>query len=416
MIIIKNSITTLYSFISNKFYFKIIYLFVSLSISTLLLFIPGIRFINQILIIYGIVLIGINIIESLINKRRLYSFKIVLYSFLVLSLILIISKYPSVENIKIWLINTIIFTVIFSIDTFKHEHKLKNELNIISSFFVLATFLFSFISAIMIISKSKFWLSETYKNEWISYGFSSFFSNENSLGIACAISFAISLYLFFNSKLISSKFFYSLNCLLQLVTMVLSTCRSAYLIIISLLFVYAFVYIKNNYFRIALTFIPLSGFLSVLLLLPNKFGMFLSGREDYWKSAFTLIKSVPLTGVGNTNLVPMITDFNPTFPLALKSGGLHNIYLQIATVNGLICLILILLFIIFIFLFMVKSLDNCNNNEKLKYTALLGLIIGIALINLLESNLVYIISFINLIFWIYSGYLVSIFYKKKSTS
>lgn len=410
----KNFIKSLYNFISNKFYFKLLYLFISISVTTMLLLTPGVRFSNQILILWGILLIAINGIQLLIKRRRPYSFEILLYSFLALTLILTIFKYPTLENIKAWVINTMIFTVIFSIEDAKPKHTLKKELKLLSFAFVSFTFILSSISTIMILFGDKVWISETYKGEWISYGFTTLFANENSLGIAAILSFVIGLYLLFNSTLLFGKVFNITNCAVQLLTMYLSNCRSAYLVLLALLFVYIFVYIKDIRVRFAMFFVPLTTLSIILIFFSNKLDSILSGREEYWRSALSIIKTSPLTGVGNSNLVPMIKEFNPTFPAALEAGGLHNIYLQIATVNGLLSLIFILGFIILVFFFLVKKIDNLYNYEKIKYTTLLGLFVGIALINLLESTLVYGISFIGLIFWIYSGYLVSIFHKNRN--
>jgi len=41
-------------------------------------------------------------------------------------------------------------------------------------------------------------------------------------------------------------------------------------------------------------------------------------------------------------------------------------------------------------------------------TTLTSIIVGILAVNLFESTLVYMVSFMSLIFWIYLGYLVSV--------
>lgn len=408
--------SSIYNFLSNKFYFKLLYLFTSLSVSTTLLFAPGIRFLNKIVIFWGLLLIAINLYELFQKKRKPYSFEIVLYAFLALTLALTFISYPTVENIKTWLINTMLFTVIFSIDVFKPKPSLKKELTIISYLFVCLTFILSIISINMILLVRKIWITDSYTGKAITYGFDSLFSNPNSLGIASVLSLVIGLYLFLNTKSTTLKIFNVINFIVQIQTLILSTCRSAYLMILALLFVYMYVYIKNNYIRFSIIFITLSSFAIIVTFYLSKLDLILSGREAYWRGAFTLIKNKPLFGVGNSNLIPMIKDFKPSFAEALDLGGLHNIYIEIATVNGLVALLLIILFIILVFFFLVKNLDNCSTTEKSKYTTLLALFIGISLINLFESTLVYRVSFINLLFWIYSGYLISIFHKNKVSS
>lgn len=408
MINIKKFMFSLYNFISNTFYFKLLYLFISLSITTVLLLLPGIKLLNTVLIAWGLLLIIINFIKLMQKKRNLYAFEVILYSFLALTLVLTLFKYPTIENLKAWVINTMIFTVIFSIDSFSYKNSIKKELNFISSFFVFCTFILSSISSVMILTEFSFW------SYTINYRFYNLFVNENSLGIAAVISFALSLYLLFNSKILLGRVLNILNCLIQLLTVVLSNCRSAYFLIIALIFVYIYVYIKNNYVRIAMICAPFISLIGILIVYPTKLGSLLSGRDEYWLSALSLIKSYSLTGIGNSNLIPMMKEFDLTFPLALEVGGLHNIYFQIATVNGLIALILIIVFITLVFAFFVKKLDNCYNNDKLKYTTLLGLLIGLLLVNLLESSLIYTMNFIGLSFWIYCGYLISIFHKNRA--
>ena len=58
--------------------------------------------------------------------------------------------------------------------------------------------------------------------------------------------------------------------------------------------------------------------------------------------------------------------------------------------------------------FIVQHLDKLKRTEKLQMTTLTSLIVGILSVNLFESTLVYMASFMSLVFWIYLGYLISI--------
>ena len=51
-------------------------------------------------------------------------------------------------------------------------------------------------------------------------------------------------------------------------------------------------------------------------------------------------------------------------------------------------------------------------NKKQLY-AILSMIIGLVLVNLFESNLVYMVSFVPIIFWIFIGYSLSLIQKNK---
>ena len=115
-----------------------------------------------------------------------------------------------------------------------------------------------------------------------------------------------------------------------------------------------------------------------------------------------------LTGVGNSELVESVKNARIGWYVPMRDGGLHNIYVQIGTVNGIISLLLFLMFLGMILMFIVQQLDKLQRKEKLQMTILTSIIVGILAVNLFESTLIYMASFISLIFWIYLGYLVSI--------
>ena len=92
----------------------------------------------------------------------------------------------------------------------------------------------------------------------------------------------------------------------------------------------------------------------------------------------------------------------------IEAGGLHNIYLQIITANGLISFIIFISLIIMTICTLTKKIDSMNKKDKLINGILLTLIFGILFVNLFESNLVYIASFISIIFWSYLSYFYSI--------
>ena len=136
---------------------------------------------------------------------------------------------------------------------------------------------------------------------------------------------------------------------------------------------------------------------------------FTSGRTSLWESASIVIQENPVTGVGYDNMIEAVTSARETDDLpGLSTGRLHNIYIETATVNGIVSLVMILSFIVILFVFIINRLDHLRKKEKFEMTTLTSMILGIIAVNLFESTLIYIISFISMIFWIYSGYLVSI--------
>ena len=58
----KEIIKNIYDFVDNKFYFKLLYLFVSLTFVTILKYVPGIMILKYIALAWGIILVLIMII------------------------------------------------------------------------------------------------------------------------------------------------------------------------------------------------------------------------------------------------------------------------------------------------------------------------------------------------------------------
>ena len=136
---------------------------------------------------------------------------------------------------------------------------------------------------------------------------------------------------------------------------------------------------------------------------------FLSSRNELWYSAWLLIKQNPLFGVGNSDLVEKVYSMRPGVILpGIEAGGLHNIFLQILTANGFITLILFLYILYFALKFLIKKIDFSFARQRKINLILLSLLAGIIFVNIFESNLIYIVSFIPIIFWTYLGYFISI--------
>ena len=144
-------------------------------------------------------------------------------------------------------------------------------------------------------------------------------------------------------------------------------------------------------------------------LFHDKLYNFLSARNELWYSAWLLIKQNSLVGVGNSSLVEKVYSMRPGVILpGIEAGGLHNILLQITTANGFIALILFLIIIYNAFIFIIKKVDLSFGKDRKLDLILLSLVTGILFVNLFESNLIYIVSFIPIIFWTYLGYFISI--------
>ncbi|HEY5525505.1 MAG TPA: O-antigen ligase family protein, partial [Clostridium sp.] len=231
---------------------------------------------------------------------------------------------------------------------------------------------------------------------------------KNSLAIAASIGLLVSVYMLVKYRDDKTKFFHLLNVLLQIIPLVFSNGRSAYFLVIAIPFVLIFMKFKIKSFRSAMILVPCIFSIGGFALFHEKLYNFLSSRNELWYSAWLAIKENPILGVGNDSLLDKVYSMRPGVVLpGIEVGGLHNIYLQILTANGAIALILFLIFIYFIFSFLIKNLDKSYGAYRKVGIVLLSLLVGILFVNLFESNLIYIVSFISIIFWTYLGYFVS---------
>lgn len=401
--------------ITNKFYIKLCYIFIGISFATVISDFPLFNLLNKVILFMALVFMVLSLLEKLIFKRRkLYSFEIFLYLFLILTLVLNLTQYKLNGNLKVWLIDLMIMTVIFSIDTYKNKSTLVKELNIISYFYASITFIISLISLVMIFANKVITVDLGIKdNAPLILTYKGLFKNENSFGIAAILSLLITLYLLYQYKNKYVKFFLYSNILIQAISMIISGARSAYFPVLALIFIFLLYKFKNIYVRISLILFPiLISIVSFFALPDNIIHKILTGREYLWRTAFRLLKVVPFSGVGYVNKVGRLKDLRITYLQGLDFGGLHNIFFEISCVNGIPATILFILFIVFLFIFSIRKLDKLYFGDKIKYGYIFALCLGIVLINLMESSLVYIISFISIIFWIYSGYLIAILDKE----
>ena len=399
----KEIIKNIYEFVDNKFYFKLFYLFVSFTFVTILKDVPGIGILAKIAQLWAVILILLMIIENY-KKRKIYKFDIPLGIFMILTLIFNTVVYRNSENIKIWLVNLILFLIMFSVDVFRDKKTLIKELNIITYFYVMIMFFASTASLIMRFTGITITLKE------VAFGYSrGVFENENALGIAAAIAIVMCIYLNYIEKNHKLKMFWTGNIVLQAITMIGSDGRSAYLIIIAVIYTFIFIWNKNKCIRAGLILIP-----TLVCAGLWKFGnfnleKFTTERNNIWDSALVVIKNNLMTGVGNSALVDSVKNARIGWYVpGIQFGGMHNIYVQIGAVNGIIALLLFLIFLVMILVFIIQHLDKLVRKERIQTITLTSILVGLLAVNLFESTLVYMISFMSLIFWIYLGYLVSI--------
>lgn len=394
----------LLSMIFNNIYFSSFYLITSMTFITAFQNIPGVNLLPKIALIWG----GIIALHNIFNiiKRKPNLIEYILFLFLGFTLIINLAKYPTTDNLKSWIINLILFTAMFYIDETKSTDKLKKDILFLSNVSIFTILTLAVISLFMYFTK----LTPVVGNTMYG-GLSGIYTNPNSFGIAAAITIIISILVINNLRNKFMKSLYVVNIIIQAFSLLISGCRSAYFIFIAIFALWILLKISKPIYRILLVAIPSISILSFIifnstLLLKNS-----SGRMNLWISAFDVIKNNILFGVGNSNLIPSVTAVRETELLGIEAGGLHNMFLQLITVNGIIAFIIFVLFIIASYITIVKCYDNNKSNFYKNYFIITSLVTGILLINLFESNILYIISFISILFWTYLGYLISLIKK-----
>lgn len=395
----------IYNFFDNRFYFKLFYLFVSLTTVTIIKKIPHVNLLSQAALVWGILIIMFTIFKDY-KKRKLYNFDIILGVFMIVTLIYNLLFYRDMSNIKAWVINAVIFISVFSIDVFTEKKQLLKEINVISVLYCIFMFIVSLVSAVLKFTNQYIHIEKMYYG-----GTNGLFENKNSLSIAAAIAIVMSIYLCTRRIKYKYKIFFEINIVLQIITLLYSKGRSAFLLLLTIAFTMIIIYSKKRIIKIVAVLIPVIIIILAIFNINNlSVRYFTSGRSYIWESAFVAIAKHPFVGVGNSSFVEAVRLARPevTDLPGIDWGGIHNIYIQIALINGIIPLIIFMVFLITVFLFLVNKISNLNKKAKLRNTILFSLVNGILVVNLFESNLVYIISFISIIFWIYLGYIISI--------
>lgn len=400
----KEQLKKVYDILDNRFYFKLLYLFVSLTFVTILKCVPPINIFKDIAFAWGLLLL-VFMFANDYKRRKIYNFDIPLALFVIITFVFNIFVYRSSFNIKTWVVNLILFTIVFSVDVFRNKKKLIKEMNIVTCFYVISMLIISIISLEM----KMFDKSITIGEYFFSGTKGGLFENENAISIAAALAIVMCIYLHYISKSFKLKAFWFVNIILQAFTMVSFKGRSAYLIVIAVIYTFLFIYNKNKYIRSFLIILPILLGISGGFYEGSQIRDFTSGRTSLWDSAKTVIEHNPIVGVGNADMVEKVVSASPDGDLpGLQTGGLHNVYVQIATVNGIICLLLFLLFILLTLIFIVKKIDNLRKKEKMHMTIITSITIGILVVNVFESTLIYGTSFISIIYWMYLGYVISI--------
>ena len=87
--------------LSNKFYLKLLYVFIGISFATVISDLSYFNIFNKVVLLIGLAFTALNILEiTIFRRRKIYSFEICLYLFLLLTLFLNFTQYKLNENFK----------------------------------------------------------------------------------------------------------------------------------------------------------------------------------------------------------------------------------------------------------------------------------------------------------------------------
>ncbi len=141
------------------------------------------------------------------------------------------------------------------------------------------------------------------------------------------------------------------------------------------------------------------------------YGSKYGGRYFLWQSGLHILENDPLFGVGNDN-VPIhayryaaryFTNFGDDVYLPGVTGGLHNLFFQIAAASGLVGLGLFVIFglmvLVRVIRYMIWSYKNKNQNKLA--IACICIIATILLRTMTDTGIVYGHYYLGVIFWMY---------------
>lgn len=398
-------------YMTETFYFKIAYLLLSLFYVTMFSEIKVISSIgSKVMLLWGGILIINEMLKIQKHFLKVNIIKIWLISFLIFEFISGYIINRSFGNLVPLFINIIMFFVVgFSVEK-KNSYEIKKEIAIISTIFIAITFIISIVSLIFFIRKSYVYFHGNPYGYLYEGAFIGLYTNKNTFGIACAISLMISLILILleGKAKKSNILFYLINILLQAFLLTRCGARSAQLGVGVFLAFIVFIGLRNIYFRIIYGMVGV-GVVAVFinrLFKTNKIDEFLTGRYELWTTAINVIKHNTLFGVGNHNLVNAMKQYAKGDLPGIEGGGLHNIFLQVFTTNGLFTVISWVLFLLTFFIFIIIRVDRILNKKERAFLIVIGsMLLAIVSINIFEATITYIVSFISLIFWIYAGYI-----------
>jgi len=146
------------------------------------------------------------------------------------------------------------------------------------------------------------------------------------------------------------------------------------------------------------------------------YGSKYGGRYFLWQAGSNIIKNDPLFGVGCDNIpvhayryaARYFTNFGEDVYLPGVSGGLHNLFFQIAAASGLVGLLIFVLFGVLVLIrvirYMIWSFKN-KKQDKIVISSICILFV-IILRTMTDTGIVYGHYYLGVIFWMYLSFVM----------
>lgn len=388
---------------NNILYYKILYIVYAILSITILREIPYFTQVFSLIMVFlSFIYFCVFIYNGIYIKMNRSRYLLILFLLLQCSTFFISKNYISDTTRLVF--NGIYFLIIsISIDSNKKD---VNKIFKITSLLIFIVIIISFIMYFLNLSINinsniygKLLEAEYYKS------FVGITVNSNTIGILSSFLIIFSIHLLINKKRLAYiNYFY---IVIGIVSLVLSGSRGA--ILMFLIYVIMILILSNKgYLKLTIS-IFIIGSIGILIYYLNKINIdtISTGRSVLWENAFNIIKENKAFGVGTTSFVDIMKENSHVSLPGIEAGGLHNIYIQIALCNGLLAFFVFITFILTSIIRFLKEILYKNNDNNKINISLFSILVSILSLNLFESTLIYICSFIALIFWICIGELFS---------
>lgn len=130
-----------------------------------------------------------------------------------------------------------------------------------------------------------------------------------------------------------------------------------------------------------------------------------NGRMEIWCAGLKIVKENILFGIGSENILNVAKEYLSDVRYQnLVNGGFHNSYISILVSSGVVGF---LLYLVFIIMLIIDGLKYLWNNRINQYSLLFMMLFIMMANEIVEARWLYNTSYINIIFWIFSGIAVT---------